>query len=86
MKGSINVEFLSCLCGSELNNHAVHIHHHFLSCLCGSERDVGGANQGAGGEAIEYRILGIAEDAIMAAAQRDACVAAYQQAQTIVQQ
>ena len=48
--------------------------------------DNGGAEQGASGEAIEYRILGIAEDAIMAAAQRDACVAAYQQAQTIVQQ
>ena len=48
--------------------------------------DNGGAEQGAGGEAIEYRILGIAEDAMMAAAQRDACVAAYQQAQTIVQQ
>ena len=48
--------------------------------------DNGGAEQGASGEAIEYRILGIAEDAMMAAAQRDACVAAYQQAQTIVQQ
>ena len=48
--------------------------------------DIGGTDASASGEAIEYRILGIAEDAMMAAAQRDACVAAYQQAQTIVQQ
>ena len=48
--------------------------------------DIGGTDASASGEAIEYRILGIAEDAVIAIRQRDACVAAYQQAQMIVQQ